>query len=127
AYLRGVCAVLAFGGALLMLLGKLPLPVFMIALLGALISVVWLAQSVRFARAARSTERPALTVHSDGLLIEEAGRNEWLSWSDVVRIEVDEERLDVLITKHDGSTRRLEPRYPGVDLYELVRTLTRVW
>ena len=42
---------------------------------------------------------------------------------DVVEIEVDEERLDVLVRLHAGPPLRIEPRYPGVEIHELVRTL----
>ncbi|MDB4973212.1 MAG: hypothetical protein JWN48_1553 [Myxococcaceae bacterium] len=127
AYLRGICALLALVGAGLMLLGKLPVPLFMVALLAVLLSVAWLAQARRLSRAARDPKRPALIAHAGGLALEEAGRNDWLSWSDVVRIEVDEERLDIVITKRDAATLRIEPRYQGVDLYDLVRTLDGIW
>ncbi|MDB4991268.1 MAG: hypothetical protein JWN04_6446 [Myxococcaceae bacterium] len=127
AYLRGICAVLALVGALSMLLGKLPVALFMVALLALLLSVAWLAQARRLVRAARDEKRPALVAHTHGLLIEDAARNDWLPWTDVARIEVDEERLDIVVTKRDAQTLRIEPRYEGVDLYELVRTLNRVW
>ena len=132
AYLRGICALLALAGAIAMLLGKLPVPLFMVALLAVLLSVAWLAQARRLGRAARDPRRPALTAHAHGLLLEDPGskaasRNEWLLWSDVARIEVDEERLELLLTRHDGSTLRIEPRYQGVDIHELVRTLTQAW
>jgi len=127
AYLRAFCAVLALCGAIAMLLGALPLPLFMVAVLAVLLSVAWLAQSRRLAKAARATSRPSLTAYTHGLWIEEATGNEWLPWSDVMQIEVDEERLDVVITKREGARRRIEPRYGGVDLYELVHTLTQVW
>jgi hypothetical protein len=127
AYLRGICAVLALLGAGVMLLGKLPLPLFLVALLAVLISVAWLAQARRLVRAARVAERPALVAHARGLLLDEAGRNEWLAWADVVQIEVDEERLELVLTRRVGEPLRIEPRYQGVDLYQLVRTLTEVW
>ena len=53
----------------------------------------------------------------------DARRNDWLAFSDVERFEVDEERVDVLVTKRDASTLRIEPQYTGVDIYELVHTL----
>lgn len=127
AYLRGICALLALGGAFAMLLGRLSVTLFMVALLAVLLALVWLAQARRLARAARSAIRPALTAHAHGMLVEEPSRNEWLAWADVVQIEVDEERLDIVVTRRDKTTLRIEPRYQGVDLYRLVHTLTQAW
>ena len=127
AYLRGICGLLALGGAGAMLLGRLSVTLFMVALLAVLLSLAWLAQARRLSQAARAAVRPALTVHTLGLRLEEPNRNEWLAWTDVTRIEVDEERLDVIVTRRDETTLRLEPRYQGVDLHQLVRTLTEAW
>jgi hypothetical protein len=126
ATLRAVCALLALAGSAAMLLGKLSVTLFLTALLAVLLSVAWLAQARRLRRAARETKRPALVAHRDGLLLEESTRNEWLPWSDLARIEVDEERLDIVVTKRDTTVVRIEPRYQGVDLYELVHTLNQV-
>ena len=127
AYLRGICALLALAGAGAMLLGRLSVTLFMVALLAVLLSLAWLAQARRLSLAARAKVRPALTAHTNGLLLEEPNRNEWLAWTDVTRIEVDEERLDVLVTRRDETTLRIEPRYRGVDLYQLVHTLSEAW
>ncbi|MET0341060.1 MAG: hypothetical protein ABW252_08655 [Polyangiales bacterium] len=123
ARVRMVSALVAFGGAVAMLLGELPVPVFLLALLGLVLSLAWLGQARRASRAARSAHRDALTVHARGLWLEEAARNVWCSWDDVTEIEVDEERLDVLVRLRAGPPLRIEPRYPGVEIHELVRTL----
>jgi hypothetical protein len=123
AHVRTVSALLATAGAVGMLLGKLSLPLLLVALLGLLISLAWLGQARRLRRAAQD-ERPAsLTVFQAGFAVCEREREDWLAWSEVARVEVDEERLDVVVTKQDGSILRIEPRYAGVDLYELVHTL----
>jgi len=120
---RMTSAVVAFLGACTMLLGKLPVPVFLLALLGLTLSVAWFAQARRMSRAARAAHRDALAVHAAGLHIDEAGRNLWCSWADVSEVSIDEERLDVVLSLRDAPPLRIEPRYPGVDIHELVRTL----
>jgi hypothetical protein len=125
AYLRATCAVLASAGSVLVLLGDVPIPVFLIALLGLLISLAWLGQARRSFRAAAASERPRLVVYASGFLSLDVGRNDWVPFSDVERIEVDEERVDILVTKRDAAALRIEPRYTGVDIYELVHTLDK--
>ena len=123
ARVRTVSALLAFGGAATMLLGRLPVPVFLLALLGLSVSLLWLRQAQKAKRAVGGTHRDALWVHEAGLLIDEAGRTAWVPWREVEDIVVDEERLDVMVIRRGTSTLRIEPRFPGVELYELVRTL----
>jgi uncharacterized iron-regulated membrane protein len=123
AHLRTACAILAALGAITMMLGTMSVPVLMIALLGLLISVAWLAQARRLRRSAAAPEPGSLTVYGAGYALREHDRNDWVAWSDVEKIEVDEERLDIVVTKRDACRVRIEPRYAGVDLYELVHTL----
>jgi hypothetical protein len=125
AYLRATCAVLASFGAVAVLLGDVPIPVFLVALLGLLISLAWLGQARRSWRAAAASERPQLVVYETGFSVSDTGRNDWLAFSDVKQFEVDEERVDILVTKRDASTLRVEPRYTGVDIYQLVHTLDK--
>jgi hypothetical protein len=115
--------VLASLGAVAVLFGDVPIPVFLIALLGLLISLAWLGQARRSWRAAANPERPRLVVYEAGFALSEPGRNDWVAFSDVKQLEVDEERVDILVTKQDASTLRVEPRYTGVDIYQLVHTL----
>lgn len=122
ARVRTIAGLLALAGASALLLGRLPLPVFLVALLAALISLAWLAQGRRAHRAAQ--QKPAvLRVHAQGLACEDAKGETWIAWSDVERVEVDEERLDIVLFRRDAPPFRLEPRYAGVDLYSLVHTL----
>jgi len=123
AYVRTGAALLAILGAGVMFLGTMTVPVFLIALLGLLISVAWLRQAGRLRRSAAAPVPGSLTVYRDGYAVREHDRNEFVGWSDVEKIDVDEERLDIVVTKRDASTLRIEPRYAGVDLYELVHTL----
>ncbi len=122
ARVRAIAALLAAPAALAMLLGELPWPVFLVAVLALLLSLAWLGQARRLWRASKR-EPDALFVHAGGIELREAGQSTWLAWAEVERVEVDEERLEVVITRHVAPALRIEPRYPGVDIYELVRTL----
>ena len=123
ARVRTVSALLAFAGAVTMLFGRLPVPVFLLALLGLSVSLLWLRQAQKARRAAGRAHREALQVHQDGLFLDEAERTAWVPWSAVEDIVVDEERLDVVVIRRGTPALRIEPRFPGVELYELVRTL----
>lgn len=123
AWVRGISALLALAGACALLLGELPLPVFAIALLALLIAAAWLGQAVRARRASSHSQQDALIVHADGLSLDELTRRAWVPWRNVERVEVDEERLEVVVIRRGAPALRIEPRYPGVDLYQLVRTL----
>jgi hypothetical protein len=117
ALVRGVCGVIALLASALTLLGSLPIPAFLIALLGVVISLVWLGQARKYWR---STAKPAqLVVYRAGFEVDQ----EFIPFTEVSHFEVDEDRLDVKVTLNSGDTRRIEPRYRGVDIYTLVRTL----
>jgi len=120
---RTVAALLALLGACAMLLGKLPLPLFLVAVLAILLSAAWLAQARRVRKRAALPAPAALVVYAEGMLLAESERETFVPFREVARIEVDEERLDIVLTRHDGSLLRVEPRYAGVDIHELVRTL----
>jgi hypothetical protein len=123
ALVRGVCAVLAIAAASALLLGELPVPIFLVAVLALLISLVWLRQALRARKAAKQAKNAALLVYSTGFCLEDAGGSTWHGWEDVEQVEVNEERLDIVVMRRDKPPLRLEPRYAGVDIYQLVRTL----
>lgn len=123
ARVRAGSALLASLAALAMLLGELPIPAFLIAVLALMISVVWLRQAGRAARLAKRAQPEALTVYAGGFTLELGERTHWVPWSNVERVFVDEERVDIVVQQRGTGALRLEPRYPGVDIHELVRTL----
>lgn len=117
AVVRAVSGVVALLGSLAMLLGKLPIPLFLVALLGIAMSLVWLRQARKLWR---STAKPAvLGVHGAGLQIGDT----FIPFEQVTAIELDPERLDVKVILSGGDTLRLEPPYRGVDIDTLVHTL----
>ncbi len=51
----------------------------------------------------------------------------WIPWCEVCDIDVDEERLDIVLTRSSGERLRLEPRYPGIAIHDLMHTLRNAW
>lgn len=134
AWLRGVSALLAGGSALLVLAGSLSIPVFMAALLGLLMSFVWWRQARRARQVATTSAAHHLSIYQHGFAIGEGDKLTQVQFADLEHIEVDEEHLDIVAlfrvgrggVRHseDGRVRlRIEPRYPGVAIHDLVRTL----
>lgn len=116
-------AVLALCGVTFLLLSRVPLPVFLVALLGGLMALVWLGKAARAHKLSREAGSYRLEVYREGLRLLEAQHVTTLRFADVDAIAVDEERLDIVVKRKDGSPLRLEPRYPGVEIHQLVHTL----
>lgn len=123
AFVRGGAALVCVLCASWLLLSRVSVPVFLIGLLGLLVSLAWLAQARRAARTAATPEAHHLSIHRDGLLVAEQDRLTRLRFADVADIAVDEERLDIAVKLRDGRCVRIEPRYPGVEIHELMRRL----
>jgi hypothetical protein len=119
ALVRGVCGVLALLGSLAMLLGRLPVPLFLIALLGIVLSLVWLRQARKLWRRAGTAKPATLVVHRAGFALDDT----FIPFQQVTAFELDEERLDVKVALVNGEALRIDPQYRGVDIYTLVRTL----
>ena len=119
---------LAGVASLAVLLGKVPVAVFLVGALGLALSLAWLVQARRSAQRAREPQATYLAVHATGLVWSDPPRPPiWVAWSEVNELEVDEERLDILVSRKAASPLHIEPRYPGVEIHELVRTLRNAW
>jgi uncharacterized iron-regulated membrane protein len=126
AWVRGLSGLGALAGSVAMLLGRLSIPLFMVALLGMVMSVVWMRQARKLWRASGTAKPAALVVHRAGVALVSGTpdvSDTFLPFERVTRFEVDEDRVDVRVTMRDGETVRIEPQYQGVDIYALVRTL----
>jgi hypothetical protein len=123
ALVRGGAAALAALGSLALLCADVPLPVFLAALLGLLMSLVWLGQARRALRVARTADAHHLSIYRDGFVVSEGERVRSVAFRHVRELEADEERLDILVKLNTGESLRLEPRYPGVAIHDLVRSL----
>lgn len=127
AVVRTGAAVLAGLGSVAILLADVPIPVFLAAVLGLLMSLVWLGQARRAQKLAHQASAYALSVYRDGFELSEAERGRRVGFGSVRDIAVDEERLDIVVKLSDGEVLRLEPRYPGVAIHDLVRSLHEAW
>jgi hypothetical protein len=127
ARLRTVTSVLALGGALLLFLAGVPLPVFIAALIALIASTAWLVQARRARTRASHADQYFLAVHSHGFELAEGPKVTWVVWPDVSAIEVDEEHLEIVVARHTQGSLRVDPRYPGVAIHDLMLTLRNAW
>jgi hypothetical protein len=119
AAMRGVTGVLALLGSLALLLGRLPIPVFLVGLLGLAMAMAWLRQARKLWRGATTAKPATLVVHRAGIALDDT----FIPFDQVTAFEVDEERVDIEVALASGDSLRIEPQYQGVDIYTLVRTL----
>jgi hypothetical protein len=127
ARVRLVSAGVSAVGAVLLLLADVPIAVFLAAVLALLMALVWFGQARTAERVAKSAERYHLSVHRDGFLLSEGDHVQRVRFSDVREIALDEERLDIVVTRASNEPLRIEPRYPGVEIHALVHTLRQAW
>lgn len=125
ARLRLVAGVLAFAAGVLILLSDAPLAVTLIGLVGVLVPLAWLKQARRAHARAAAPERYALTIHARGFVLDEGDAQTLVRWTEVHAIEVDEERLDVVVWLKNQHAVRVEPRYEGVEIHTLMLTLRK--
>jgi hypothetical protein len=116
---RGVSGVLALLGSVAVLLGRLTVPVFLVALLGLLMSLAWMRQARKLWRRVGTAKPATLVVHHAGFALDDT----FIPFEQVTAFAVDEERVDVKVELANGDSLRIEPQYQGVDIYTLVRTL----
>ncbi len=127
AALRFVSAALALGAAALALLGSLPLAAFFVVLTGALVGIAWIGVARRSWKRADAPSAFTLTAYEKALTLGEGEGQTVLPYGEITSIAVDEDRLDVVIEHTKGPPVRIEPRYPGVEIHELVSRLRNVW
>jgi hypothetical protein len=127
AWVRAGSAILAAVGSVCLLLADVPVPVFLAAVLGLLMSLVWLGQARRAQKLSRHAQAHALSVHRDGFELAEGEHVRQVRFASVSDIAVDEEHLDIVVKLSAGERLRLEPRYPGVAIHDLVRSLHEAW
>jgi hypothetical protein len=123
ALVRAVSALLAGVCSVALLLAKVPLPVFLAALLGLVMSLVWLRQARKALRLSHDTSAHHLSLHRDGFVVAQGAQRRSVRFATVRDIAVDEERLDIVVKLEADEVLRLEPRYAGVAIHDLVRSL----
>jgi hypothetical protein len=128
ALLRTVAGLAVIIAAALVVAGRrVPIPVFLSALLALIMGPVWLIQARRARARAHEPERHFLAVHARGLWLCEGKEPRFIPFRELTGVIIDEERLDILLVRRDGDPIRLEPRYPGVAIGDLMDTLRNAW
>ncbi len=128
ARVRTVTACVSAAASALVLLSNVPVAVFLVALLGLAISVVWLFEARKAAQRAETPQTAFLAAHARGLLWADGPRPPiWVAWDEVMDLDVDEERLTVRVTRKAAPPLHIPPRYPGVEIHELVFKLRKAW
>lgn len=120
---RAAIAAVVIGGALLAGLAR-TWWAYGLALLG-LVAVRFWAQRVTTADVEqRALEGRALELDDEGLSIPRAdGEPTRIAWRALDRVEIDHERLLVVLRLGDGSEAEIEPAFGGLGLDELARRI----
>jgi len=127
ARLRLLAAGLAALSAIAMLLSSLPFVMLLLAVLALLVALGWFSRAKSLAARAKNPEEHFLALHTRGFISAEGQKRMWVSWTEVTHIEVDEERLEIVVTREAEEPVRLEPRFPDLEIHELVRRLRNAW
>lgn len=127
ARLRFWAACLASVGAVAMLLSSLPFVIMLVAVLALLVSLGWMAKARSTEKRAKAPQDHFLALYASGLEVAEGPSRTWVLWDSVTHIDVDEERLDIVLERANEDPLRLEPRYPGVEIHDLMHTLRNAW
>ncbi len=121
ARLRQGAALVVLPAAITVLLSNPRLPLLWLAIAAILISLAWW-RSARKSLLGSSTSG-GITLSPGRLEICDGDRTRTLETGHVSRIWVDEERLNVVVERTDGTLFRIEPRYAGVTIEKLARQI----
>jgi hypothetical protein len=127
AVLRLMASIVALAAALAALLGSLPIGAFLIALTGVLVGFAWFFAARRGLKRSQHASDFTLDVYARAFALREGGTLVIVPFAEITRIDVDEERLDVVIERTSGAPLRIEPRYPGVEIHQLMHRLRNAW
>jgi hypothetical protein len=100
---------------------------WVVALAGGLAAVGFTAAYRKGRRRAASPERHFLLLDERGLTLAEGHDEHQIEWRDVTAVEVDEERLIVVVSRASEAPLRIEPRYEGVSVYDLETAIRERW
>jgi len=121
--LRLGAAALTFLGSLwLALLGPSTLG-WVVVGLGILATVGWVVSFERARRRDHDRHRYYLDLAGDRLTLAEGAELHTIPWNRIVEVNVDEDRLAVVVTQDGGAPLRIEPRYGALGIYELAERL----
>lgn len=101
-------------------------PPFVVQILtgvGVLVSVGWYFAGRNARRRGADSPRWFLALYEQGVLLGQGDQQQWLGWGQVTAVEVDEERLEVVLKQSDAADLRVVPRFDGVAIHDLADRL----
>ena len=90
-----------------------------VAVLAWAISLFWFGAYLGSRRAVTQQATQGLTLDADGAKWSHRGTPQSLSWTDVQGVEVDDDRLVLVVKTTTGATQTVEPAYRGLSLYDM--------
>ena len=88
-----------------------------------IIGVLWLFSSRASLRRASQKNQYYVELGPLGLELCMHGTSRHVQWAQIDNIELDEEKLVIWITCHNGQQLRIDPIWQGIGLYELMETI----
>ncbi len=122
---RLASAIVVLPASLYVLVGPHPFPAKALAFLGVLASIGYVAAFFRARARVRGSDAFHLDLADDGMTLCLGGRSTFVAWSEIDDVDVDEERLIVLVRAHDGRSIDVPPVWEGIGLYDLAAMLRK--
>lgn len=119
ARLRLLGAVAVVGGCGWIAVTRPGVVVGIVAAFGLLVAAFWVVSWRRSEKRLRDAPRWYLELGADELVLSEGERVVHVPWPSVRGVEIDEERLVVVVTRTGADPVVIEPRYPGVAIEAL--------
>jgi len=95
------------------------LVMWVIIVLAWLATAFWLVAGSRARRRVREPGRWFLALRQDALELAEGERTTRVAWGEIKNVEVDEDRLVIVVERQSGPPVVIEPRYESVTIHEL--------
>jgi hypothetical protein len=120
---RLVSAFVVLPASIYVLARPSPLPAKTFAVLGVLACLGFVASFFRARARIRGRDAFHLDLADDGMTLCLGAAPTYVAWSEIVDVDVDEDRLMVVMRLRDGRFVDVPPSWEGVGLYELAASL----
>jgi hypothetical protein len=110
----GAALITVFAGAWLLMLPYSAPRYFAVA--GLAFAALWLWRAFRMHRKDRDPQAHYLELRPEALCLCEGGEERIVPWQEVESVAIDEDRLQVVVTRKDSPALLLEPQYRGLGL-----------
>ena len=94
-----------------------------VAVLAWAISFFWMAAYLGSRRSVRREASQGLILDAEEVRWSHRGAPHSVNWADVESLEVDEDRLVLVVRTTDGTSKSIEPLYRGLSLYDMANRL----